>query len=329
MTGIAFFDTRPYDRAAFEKAAEGHDLSVKFFETKLCADTVRLAEGCDGVCIFVNDTADAQVIDALCAMGVKFIALRCTGYNNVDTAYADGRLRIVHVPGYSPYAVAEHAMGLLLTSARRIHKAYIRTKGFNFSLNDLTGFELHGKTVGVIGTGAIGRVFISICRGFGMDVLAYDPYPAEGLPARYVQLDELFSQSDIISLHCPLTKETRHLINKNTVDKMKTGVIIVNTSRGGLMDGQALLDGIKDRKIGAACLDVYEEESDVFFEDVSGHIMDDDILARLISMPNVILTSHQAFLTEEALLSIARTTVENIETLISGGECANELCIRK
>ena len=238
----------------------------------------------------------------------------------------------MRVPAYSPYAVAEHTMALLLTSIRRIHKAYIRSRDYNFSLANLTGFDLHGKTVGVIGTGRIGRVFIDICRGFGMKVLAYDKFRAEGLDngdtIRYVELDELFRNSDIISLHCPLTEETNHLIDEKALEKCKKGVVILNTSRGGLVDAEALLMGIKSRKVGAACLDVYEEESDIFFEDNSGHIMEDDTLARLISMPNVIVTSHQAFLTEEALENIAETTVNNLVSFFEKGECPNELCYR-
>lgn len=322
---IAFFDTKPYDRQSFEKYVSD-DLKFKFFETKLNIDTVELAHGCDGVCIFVNDTADAEVIDKLYEIGVKIIALRCAGYNNVDVKHAFGKIHVVHVPAYSPYAVAEHTMAMLLTSIRRIHKAYIRTKDFNFSLNGLTGFDLYGKTVGVIGTGKIGRVFIDICKGFGMKVLAYDKYPAEDVPAEYVMLDRLFADSDIISMHCPLTKETYHIIDEQSIGKMKKGVVILNSSRGALIDADALLDGIKSRRIGAACLDVYEEESDVFFEDYSGHIVDDDTLARLISMPNVLVTSHQAFLTEEALGNIAETTVNNINEIVKNGGSQNELC---
>lgn len=254
------------------------------------------------------------------------VALRCAGFNNVDTRYAYGRLHVFRVPAYSPYAVAEHAMAMLLTSVRRIHKAYIRTREFNFSLHNMTGFDLHGKTVGVIGTGKIGRVFIDICRGFGMRVIAYDKYPLEDAGIDYVPLDTVFRESDVISLHCPLNEETFHIIGSDTLDKLKKGVVIVNTSRGALIDSEALLTGIKQRKIGAACLDVYEEESDVFFEDFSGHIVEDDTLARLISMPNVIVTSHQAFLTEEALANIAETTVQNLLTFEATGGCPNELC---
>lgn len=322
---IAFFDTKQYDRDSFEKFRTD-DMVFKYFETKLTPDTVSLAQGFDGICIFVNDTASAEVIDKLYEYGIKFIALRCAGYNNVDIRHAHGKIHIFHVPAYSPYAVAEHTMAMLLTSVRRTHKSYIRTKDFNFSLNGLTGFDLYGKTMGVIGTGKIGRIFINICRGFGMKVIAYDKYPADNSDIEYVTLDEIYEKSDIISLHCPLTRETYHIIDEKAIEKCKKGVIILNTSRGALIDTEALLDGIKSRKIGAACLDVYEEESDVFFEDFSGHIIDDDNLARLISMPNVLVTSHQAFLTEEALNNIAETTVKNITDFLTTGESDNELC---
>ena len=330
---IAFFDAKPYDKPSFEKYGEEFGVEFKFFETKLNEDTVDLAQGYDGVCVFVNDSINAKVIDKLVDMNVKVLALRCAGFNNVDMKYAFGKIHVLRVPAYSPYAVAEHTMALLLTSIRRIHKAYIRSRDFNFSLVGLTGFDLYGKTVGVIGTGKIGRVFINICRGFGMKVLAYDKFPAEGIDngdtVKYVELDELFRNSDIISLHCPLTDETHHLIDKTTLEKCKSGVVLLNTSRGALVDAEALLEGIKQRKVGAACLDVYEEESDLFFEDNSGHILDDDVLARLISMPNVIVTSHQAFLTREALENIAETTVKNIIDLMDDGQCPNELCYRK
>jgi len=330
---IAFFDTKPYDKPSFDRFGAEHGVRFKYFETKLNEDTVDLAHGFDGVCVFVNDTVNAAVIDRLCELGVKVIALRCAGFNNVDMKHAFGRIHVLRVPAYSPYAVAEHTMAMLLTSIRRIHKAYIRTRDFNFSLAGMTGFDLHGKTVGVIGTGRIGRVFIDICRGFGMKVLAYDKFPAEGLDngdtVRYVSLDELFAGSDIISLHCPLTEDTYHIIDGDALAKCKRGVVILNTSRGALVDAEALLAGIKSRQVGAACLDVYEEESDFFFEDFSGHILEDDILARLISMPNVIVTSHQAFLTEEALSNIAGTTVENLVSFFENGQCPNELCYRR
>ncbi len=323
---IAFFDAKPYDKPSFERAAEGKDINIKYYETKLTEDTVDLARDSDAVCVFVNDTVDAAVIDRLCQLGVDKVLLRCAGFNNVDMKYAKGKVHVFRVPAYSPYAVAEHAMALLLTSIRRIHKAYIRSRDFNFSLANLTGFDLHGKTVGVVGTGKIGKVFIDICRGFGMKVIAYDKFPAEGSDIDYVSLDRLFRESDIISLHCPLTEETSHMIDADAIDKCKKGVVILNTSRGALVDAEALLEGIKNRKVGAACLDVYEEEADLFFEDNSGHILEDDVLARLISMPNVIVTSHQAFLTEEALENIAETTIDNILTFTATGQCRNELC---
>ena len=301
MIKVAFFDAKAYDKPSFDRYGSLQDVRFKYLETKLNEDTVDLARGCDAVCVFVNDTVNAAVIDRLYEYGVRLIALRSAGYNNVDLQAAFGKIHVVHVPAYSPYAVAEHAIALLLTSVRRIHKAYNRTREFNFSLNGLTGFDFHGKTVGVVGTGKIGRIFIDICRGFGMNVIAYDRFPAKDSGITYVSLEELLEQSDIISLHCPLTDGTRHMINAEAIGKMKKGVVIVNTSRGALIDAEALLEGIKARKIGAACLDVYEEEADVFFEDRSGHILNDDLLSRLISMPNVIVTSHQAFLTEEAL----------------------------
>ncbi len=325
---IAFFDTKPYDRAAFERVGQDRGYEFKFYESRLTIDTVDLARGADCVCAFVNDTVDAPVIDRLCELGVKSVALRCAGYNNVDVAHCYGKIHVFHVPAYSPYAVAEHAMAMLLTSIRRIHKAYIRTRDFNFSLNNLTGFDLHGKTVGVVGTGRIGRAFIDICRGFGMKILAYDMYPNPEVGDVYVSLEQVFRESDIISLHCPLTKDTHHMVNADTIAQMKKGVMLVNTSRGALIDAEALLEGIKARKIGGACLDVYEEEADIFFQDYSGHILSDDVLARLISMPNVIVTSHQAFLTEEALNNIAETTLQNLEQFTENGWCDNELCYR-
>ena len=325
---IAFFDAKDYDRNSFIKSNEDEEFEINYFETRLTKDTCKLAQGCDVVCVFVNDDIDRTVIDALVEMNVKLIALRCAGYNNVDVAYAYGKIHIVRVPAYSPYAVAEHAMALLLTSIRRIHKAYIRTRDFNFRLNGLTGFDLHGKTVGVVGTGKIGRIFIDICKGFGMHVIAYDKFPAEGAGIEYVSLDEVWERSDIISFHCPLTDENRHMVNETSIGKMKKGVVLINTSRGALFDTEALVEGIKQRKVGAACLDVYEEESNVFFHDYSNHIVDDDVLARLISMPNVIVTSHQAFLTEEALSNIADTTLANVKEFFSNEYSVNEVCYK-
>ncbi len=330
---VAFFDAKPYDKPSFDRFGEERGIKFKYFETKLNEDTVELAHGFDAVCVFVNDTVNAAVIDRLCELGVRAIALRCAGFNNVDMKHACGRLHVLRVPAYSPYAVAEHAMALLLTSIRRIHKAYIRTKDFNFSLSGMTGFDLYGKTVGVIGTGRIGRIFTNICLGFGMRVLAYDKFEAAGYAngdtVRYVSLDELFRESDIISLHCPLTEDTYHIIDESSLEKCKRGVVILNTSRGALVDAESLLLGIKSRKVGAACLDVYEEESELFFEDFSGHILEDDTLARLISMPNVIVTSHQAFLTEEALFNIADTTTQNLIDIFKTGTSANEMCIEE
>jgi len=322
---IAFFDTKPYDRTSFEKYGKEKGIKFKFYETKLTEDTVSLAKDCDGVCVFVNDNVNKGVIDRLVDMNVKLVALRCAGYNNVDMNYVKGKLPVFHVPSYSPHAVAEHAIAMLLTSVRRIHKAYIRTRDFNFSLNGLIGFDLHGKTVGVVGTGKIGCAFIDICKGFGMKVLAYDKYPKEIDGVEYTTLDILFSESNIISLHCPLTRETYHMIDKDAIDKMNEKTIVINTSRGALIDAEALLYAIKDRRIGGACLDVYEEESELFFEDFSNHIVNDDILARLISMPNVIVSSHQAFLTEEALDNIAETTTDNIITFLSENKRQNEV----
>ena len=322
---IAFFDAKQYDKESFEIAARDSGIEFKFYDTKLNADTASLARGADGVCIFVSDTVDREVAEKLHSLGVKYIALRCAGYNNVDLKATEGKLRVVRVPAYSPYAVAEHAMAMLLTSIRRIHKAYIRTKDFNFSLSGLTGFDLHGKTVGIVGMGKIGSVFSDICRGFGMKILAYDKYPRELEGVEFTELDRLFAESDIISLHCPLTPESYHMISGDAIAKMKKGVMIINTSRGALIDSDALLEAIKSRRVGGACLDVYEEEGDLFFEDLSGHIISDDTLARLITMPNVLVTSHQAFLTNEALKNIADVTVSNLLELERDGECANEL----
>ncbi len=324
---IAFFDTKDYDREAFDALYDRKIFDISYFDTRLSTDTVSLAAGADAVCVFVNDKVDGEVISRLADMNVRLIALRCAGYNNVDIEKAYGRIHVVRVPAYSPYAVAEHAMALLLTSIRRIHKAYIRTRDFNFSLNGLTGFDLHGKTVGIVGLGKIGRVFMDICKGFGMNIIAYDRFPRDD-GVEYVALNEIWKRSDIISFHCPLTDENRHMVNATTIAQMKKGVVLINTSRGGLIDSEALLEGIKERKIGAACLDVYEEEGNVFFHDFSGHIVDDDTLARLISIPNVIVTSHQAFLTKEALQNIAATTLDNVQGFLKDGLSPNEICYK-
>ena len=315
---LAFFDTKSYDIPGFDRYGIPAGVEIKYFEPNLNRDTVTLAAGFDAVCVFVNDTVDAVVVDKLHQLGVKAIVLRCAGFNNVDVKACEGKLRVFRVPAYSPHAVAEHAMALLLTINRRTHKAYIRTRDFNFSLQGLAGFDLYGKTVGIVGTGKIGRVFADICKGFGMKILAYDKFPNPDAGLDYVDLPDLFAQADIISLHCPLTEETHHLINADTIAMMKKGVTIINTSRGALVDTEALINGIKEKKVGAACLDVYEEEGDFFYEDFSGHIVQDDKLVRLIAMPNVIVTSHQAFLTSEALDNIAATTVNNLTRFFSG-----------
>ena len=327
---LAFFDTKSYDVPGFDRYAVPAGIEIKYYEPNLNRDTVTLANGFDAVCVFVNDTVDAEVVEKLYHMGVKAIALRCAGFNNVDIKACEGKLRVFRVPAYSPHAVAEHAMALLLTINRRTHKAYIRTRDFNFSLQGLAGFDLYGKTVGVIGTGKIGRVFADICKGFGMNILAYDKFPAADSGLNYVELPELFAKSDIISLHCPLTDETRHIINSDSIAMMKKGVTIINTSRGALVNTEDLINGIKEKQVGAACLDVYEEEGDLFYEDYSGHIVQDDKLVRLIAMPNVIVTSHQAFLTNEALDNIAATTVNNLTRFFSGDpDTSTEVCYHK
>jgi D-lactate dehydrogenase len=328
MIRAAMFDTKPYDRESFDKT-KPEDLEITYFDTKLDPRTVELAKGFDTVIVFVNDELSKEVIDKLYEYGVKLIALRCAGFNNVDVKAAYEKIHVVRVPAYSPEAVAEHAMAMLLTSVRRIHKAYNRTREFNFSINGLVGFNLHGKTVGVVGMGKIGKAFAKICLGFGMKVIAYDKFPSEIPGVEFMSQEDVLKNSDIISLHCPLTDDNHHLINKASIEKMKKGVVIVNTSRGGLIDAEDLLEGIKSRQVGAACLDVYEEESDLFFDDRSGHILADDILARLLSMPNVILTSHQAFLTREALEAIAEVTFNNIRGFFAGDDVlANEVCYK-
>lgn len=323
MDKIAMFDTKPYDRTWFDQLNTRYH--IKYLEPKLTPDTVSLAHGCRAVIPFVNDTLDRTVIDGLCAEGVEIIALRCAGYNNVDRAAAAGRIPVVRVPGYSPYAVAEFTMGLLLTLNRKLHKACFRTRDFNFSLNGLVGFDLHGKTAGIIGTGKIGQIFIQICRGFGMHVLAYDPFPVPDADFSYVSLEELLQKSDIVSLHCPLTEQSRHLINRDTIAQMRDGAYLLNTSRGMLVESEALLDALKSGKLAGAGLDVYEEETDFFFEDRSDSIDRDTILSLLVSMPNVVLTSHQAFLTTEALHNIAKVTLENLDAFFRDGTLQNEV----
>lgn len=324
MKKVAFFDTKLYDRTWFD--ALGKNYEITYFEEKLNHHTAKFTDGFDAVCAFVNDRVNALAIERLYNNGVQLIAMRCAGYSNVDVKAAFQKLHIVRVPAYSPHAVAEHTMGLLLTLNRRLHKAYNRTREFNFSIVGLTGTDLYGKTVGVIGTGKIGRTFIDICRGFGMRVLAYDKFPAKDSGLDYVELDTLLRESDVISLHCPLTPDTRHILNRDAFSKMKKGVFILNTSRGALIDSEALLDALNSRTVGGAGLDVYEEEANLFYEDRSDTIIHDDTLALLVSRPNVILTAHQAFLTEEALHNIAEETIKNLDAFFSGAPLENEIC---
>lgn len=323
MERIAFFDTKPYDRIYFDKL--NRDFELVYFESRLRPESVKLAEGCRAVCAFVNDDIGASTVRSLADIGVEMIAMRCAGYNNVALKEAAGKLRVVRVPAYSPYAVAEHAMGMILMLNRKLHKEYIRTRDFNFSLNGLIGFDLHGKTAGVIGTGKIGRSFIDICRGFGMEVIANDPFPAEGSGIDYVSREELFRRSDIISLHCPLTEDTRYIINEHALSLMKPDTLIVNTSRGKLIDSEALLNALNEKRIGGAALDVYEEETGLFFEDNSDRIVTDETLSLLVSRPNVLITSHQAFLTREALRSIAETTLQSLGDFFAGRELKYEI----
>ncbi len=327
METIAFFDTKAYDKEWFVKL--GKNYKFKFFETKLTSDSAELAKGCRAIVAFVNDTIDCCTIDRLCSIGVELVALRCSGFNNVDIKYAHNKIKVVRVPTYSPYAIAEHAMAMLLTLNRKIHKAYNRTREFNFSLNGLTGFDLYGKTAGIIGTGQIGCIFMNICKGFGMKVIAYDPYPKNGADIEYFPLDDLLRKSDIISLHCPLTPGTKFLINDENINKMKDGAFIINTSRGKLIDSTALISALKSGKIDGACLDVYEEETSFFFEDLSGEVIDDDELTVLVSMPNVIITSHQAFLTAEALKKIAEVTINNLDSFFDGKQLENKVKYKK
>ncbi|MCL3852286.1 MULTISPECIES: 2-hydroxyacid dehydrogenase [Parabacteroides] len=328
---IAFFGAKPYDIASFDKVNEHFNYDIKYFKGHLNPNNVVLTKEADVVCIFVNDTADAAVIDAMADNGVKLLALRCAGFNNVDLTAAKGKLPVVRVPAYSPYAVAEYSLALMLSLNRKIHRAYWRTRDGNFSLNGMMGFDMHGKTIGIIGTGKIAKILIKILKGFGMHILAYDLYPdykfAEEEGITYTTLDELYHRSDIISLHCPLTEETRYLINDQSIDKMKDGVMIINTGRGQLIHTNALIEGLKEKKISAAGLDVYEEEGDYFYEDKSDKIIDDDVLARLLSFNNVIVTSHQAFFTKEAMHNIAETTLQNIEDFRLNRPLVNEVIL--
>lgn len=329
MIKIAFFDTKEYDKKLFDEYNQNYNYEITYLNTKFNAETAPLANGYDAICIFVNDVVDKTAIKILKECGVKLIALRCAGFNNVDIKNMDKDITVVRVPAYSPYAVAEHTVALLLGIDRKIYKAYQRTKKYNFSLNGLLGFDIHGKTVGVIGTGKIGKCFINIMKGFGAKIIAYDLYKDENaakeIGFEYVDLDTLFKNSDIISLHCPLTPETNKIINKESISKMKNGVVILNTSRGKLIDTEALIEEMMQGKIGGVGLDVYEDEEDFFMYDMSNSYLRDKDLSTLLSMPNVLITSHQAFFTKEALNKIASDTCENIKEFFETGHCTNEV----
>lgn len=326
MKKIAFFDTKPYDRTYFDKYGKNYEIT--YFEEKLNHHTAKITEGFDGVCAFVNSNINKMAIERMHERGVQILAMRCAGFSNVDIAAAAGKLAVVRVPAYSPHAVAEHALALLLALNRRIYRAYIRTRDFNFNINGLTGIDLYGKTAGIIGTGKIGRTFIDLCRGLGMKVIAYDPYPAEGSGIEYVSLDTLFRESDVISLHCPLTESSYHIIDREALGKMKDSAFLLNTSRGALVDSEALLEVLTAGKLRGAALDVYEEEANLFYEDMSDKIIKDDTLALLVSRPNVLITSHQAFLTEEALDNIASVTIQNFDEFFAGKPLTNEIKLK-
>ncbi|MEH2293070.1 2-hydroxyacid dehydrogenase [Nostoc sp.] len=326
---VAVFSTKAYDRQFLSAANSPTQHELVFFEPRLNRDTAILAAGFPAVCVFVHDQVDAPTLELLASRGTRLVVLRCAGFNNVDLqAAADLGITVVRVPAYSPYGVAEHAVGLILSLNRKIHRAYNRVREGNFSLDGLLGFNLHQRTVGIIGTGKIGLILGQIMKGFGCELLAYDVYrnpELEALGGKYVELPELFANSDIISLHCPLTLETHHLINTEAIKQIKSGVMLINTSRGALIDTQAVIEGLKSGKIGYLGMDVYEQESELFFEDLSGEIIQDDIFQRLITFPNVLITGHQAFFTAEALHNIAETTFANITDVEKGHPCTNEI----
>ena len=328
---VAVFSTKPYDQVSFEQANRPHGHDFTFLEARLTPSTVSLAHEAEAeaVCVFINDEVNRKVLEKLAKLGIRLVALRCAGFNNVDLAAAkELGITVVRVPAYSPYAVAEHAVGLILMLNRRLYRAYNRVRDDNFALNGLLGFDLHGKTVGIVGTGKIGQCFAQIMKGFGCRLLAYDVYPNQAcidLGVSYVDLPDLFAQSDVISLHCPLLPATYHLINDETIQHMKPGVMLINTSRGALMDTKAVIEGIKSGQIGYLGTDVYEEEEDLFFEDLSGTIIQDDTFQLLQSFSNVVITAHQAFFTQEALGNIADTTLSNISTFAKGEPCPNEV----
>lgn len=326
---IALFSSKNYDKEYFQQANAGYGFELEFFDVRLEAKTLRLAHGFPVVCLFVNDEADRTILTELAENGTRVIALRCAGYNNVDLVAArELGLKVVRVPAYSPEAVAEHAVGLMMTLNRRIHKAYQRTRDANFSLEGLVGFNMYGRTAGVIGTGKIGIATLRILKGFGMRLLVSDPYPSQAaldLGAEYVDLDTLYRESDVISLHCPLLQENYHLLNGEAFARMKNGVMIINTSRGGLLDANAAIEALKSGRIGALGLDVYEEEEELFFEDKSNEVITDDVFRRLSACHNVLFTGHQAFLTREALHAIADTTLANVKAVREGCVSGNEV----
>ena len=326
---IAVFSTKKYDRHFFETVNANHNHELVFFKPRLNENTAILASEFLGVCVFVNDQLDRQTLENLAENGTRLIALRCAGYNNVDLkAATDLGMTVVRVPAYSPYAVAEHTIALMLTLNRKTHKAYNRVREGNFSLDGLLGFDLHGRTVGIAGTGKIGRIVGKILQGFGCRILAYDLYPNAEFAAsgvEYVEPLELAEKSDIITLHCPLTPETHHIINEQSINYMKPGVMLINTSRGALIDTKAIIAGLKSKKIGSLALDVYEQEENLFFEDLSNEVIEDDVFQRLLTFPNVIITGHQAFFTENALDNIAQTTLTNITEFEQGKPCSNQV----
>ena len=322
---IIFYNTKPYDKVWFEPMARDYGFDLHFVEMQCNEETILLAKGYDAICIFVNDYVNAHMIDELYGMGVKGILLRCAGFNNVDIKAAAGKLHVLRVPSYSPEAVAEFAMALLLTVNRYTHRAYTRTRDFNMNINGFMGSNLYQKTAGVVGTGKIGQAMIKMLRGFQTEILAYDPYPNPNLDVKYVSLEELMKQSDIITLHCPLTTDTKHLINAKTISMMKKGVYLVNTSRGALIDTEALIDGLLEKRFAGVGLDVYEEEEGVFYEDRSNEIIQDENLVRLTAFPNVLITSHMGFFTKEATQAIAKVTLENAYALEQGSKLVNEV----
>ena len=330
MKKIAFFDTKPYDKRSFDEVNQSFGFDIKYFKTRLNKETVELTAGYDAVCAFVNDELDKEVLAHLKEHKIDLVAMRCAGYNNVDLKQAYGNTHVMRVPSYSPYSVAEHAAALLLALNRKTHRAFYRTRDGNFSIDGLMGFDLHGKTAGVIGTGKIGQVFIDIMKGFGMRILAYDLFPnkqyAKEAGIEYTDLQTLYRESDVISLHCPLTPETHYLINDEAIEVMKKGVLLINTGRGQLIKTKSLISGLKKGKVGGAGLDVYEEEADYFFEDFSSATIGDDVLARLMTFPNVLITSHQGFFTREALHNIAETTLQNIKDFFEDNILENEIC---